>query len=105
MRYMPLLLSAAMLLGLSGPALAGWDYDDYKDMVHDRNEAYRKAVKRQNKYYREAYKHGYGVRTLPGYYGSYYSQPYYGNHYYNNGYGYGYNRGGGLVGGILRAIF
>ena len=104
MKKLPILLSALMLLGATAPAYADWDYDDYKDMMEDRHDAYKKAIKRQNRAYRDAYRHCYGVRTLPGYYGSYYSQPYYGNHYYNNGYGY-YNRGGGLVGGILRAIF
>jgi CRISPR/Cas system-associated protein Csx1 len=103
MRYLPVVLSAMMLLGLSGPARADFDYDDYKDMVHDRNEAYRKAVKRQRKQAYKAYRNGYGVRVMPSYYGSYFNSPYYGNHYNTNSYYRRHNSG--LIGGLLDAIF
>lgn len=70
-----------------------------KEMMEDRHDAYKKAEKLQNKYYKDAYRHEFGVRTCQVITAAITVNriTYYGSHYYDNG----YDRGGGLVGGIL----
>lgn len=93
MRFMKTLMVATLLLSSTAPALAHYDWDDYRHDVREHNRHVRRAIERDM-----AYRNGYRVVVSPGYYSTY-GDPYYGDYYYR------YNRTGSVVNGILNSIF
>lgn len=95
MRFMKTLMVATLLFSSAAPALADYDWDDYRHDVREHNRHVRRAIERDNRSY---YRNGYNVVVSPGYYSTY-NEPYYGDHYYR------YGRHSGTVHGILNSIF
>jgi hypothetical protein len=96
MKFIKTMMVATLLLGTAAPALADYDWDDYRHDVREHNRDVRRAIERSQRNY---YRNGYGVVVSPGYYSNSYGDPYYGNYYYRR------SRSGSIVNGILNSIF
>ncbi len=99
MKFLTTLMAAAMVVGMATPALADYDYDDYREDIRDANKDYAKAVRKQQRHAYRSYRNGY--YGAPGYYSNraYYPQVYPSSYYYGRG------RHSGIARGILDAIF
>ena len=99
MKFLTTLMAAAMVVGTAAPALADYDYDDYREDVRDANKDYARAVRKQQRHAYRSYKNGYYGGA--GYYGNraFYPQVYSSSYYYGRGHR------GNVARGILDAIF